>query len=567
MRHIFFCTLMLLAGLAQPALAQYSGFDDPGAGGGSAAGAPAGAAADLIAVNPEQDAGTSSVGGKAKIIALFRNTSRALITVDKIELVPSAGITAEIANNQCANEPLKPGVDCAVTVTVNTTQEGDWRLGLLVNHNGPSKLTTMNIKGMAGNKTTASDKAPSDIEAFPKDIDFGDATGRTTLIRSFALHNTTSAPIEISDIQLVASPQSGFEVSAKECEILQPGQACVATISWKPRQVGKGDGVLIVRHNGPSRVMRVAIEGEFKPSEIKSASRFPDASPGEGLLIADREEVDFGGDVDGAASITVSVVNAGDKPVTLKSVRLAGSDNGLSLASDSCARGRTLAANAACALTINWLPRRVGPVIDDIKIVHDGARGILVLPVRGKAAQPVSNTNLPLITSSRRGSANSSMAEELAGSVPKLTTKLDESVLGSMPSSATSSLGLPVKQKSLAGSETTPTLDGYSISSLGPDRAIIAGPKGRLVVMDGEPVMISGAQWIPAVTENGVELIGNQDTVLLAFDQSLNVTQSALATGGYSAGTTGAGGAGLETISNTLTPTGVTAATGATATP
>jgi hypothetical protein len=128
---------------------------------------------------------------------------------------------------------------------------------------------------------------------------------------------------------------------------------------------------------------------------------------------------------------------------------------------------------------------------------------------------------------------------------------------------------LPVKQQALAGSTTsTPTLDGYHISSLGPDRAIIAGPKGRLVVLDGEPVMLSGAQWIPAITENGVELIGNQDTILLAFDQSLNVTQSALATGGYTASATGAGATGLETISNTLTPTGVAAAgvTGATAT-
>jgi hypothetical protein len=190
--------------------------------------------------------------------------------------------------------------------------------------------------------------------------------------------------------------------------------------------------------------------------------------------------------------------------------------------------------------------------------VHDGARGILVLPVRGKAAQPVSNTNLPLITSSRRGSANS-MAEDLADSVPKLTSKLDESILGGITGGGQTKL-MPVKSQTLTGSTNTPTLDGYSISSLGPDRAIVAGPKGRLVVMDGQPVMISGAQWIPAITENGVELIGNQDTVLLAFDQALNVTQSALATGGYSAAAVGAGAAGLETISNTLTPTGVTAA-------
>ena len=62
------------------------------------------------------------------------------------------------------------------------------------------------------------------------------------------------------------------------------------------------------------------------------------------------------------------MINEGDRPVLISSVSLAGSDNGLSLSSTGCAEGMELIPTEACALTVNWLPRREGPVIDDIKI-------------------------------------------------------------------------------------------------------------------------------------------------------------------------------------------------------
>ena len=48
-------------------------------------------------------------------------------------------------------------------------------------------------------------------------------------------------------------------------------------------------------------------------------------------------------------------------------------------------------------MTVNWQPRREGPIIDDIQIAHDGARGILILPVRGEAVEPVSS-ELPVMS-------------------------------------------------------------------------------------------------------------------------------------------------------------------------
>lgn len=530
------------------AFAQISAFEDP-------AGASGAGGNELTPRKDEFDGGDVGQGQTAQIVTLFRNTGGAPLTIGKIDLVPSSNVSAVLGNNQCSLEPLRPGVECAITVSVTGQASGKFRIGMLINHNGKSRLTNAAIIGNVGNDSSGRGMS-SDIEAFPADIDFGQVTTTAPLVRSLGLRNNTGSIITIENISLAASPTSGFQMSAPKCKELRPSQACVATVTWTPTVEGIVEGVVVLRHDGPSGAMRIGLKGGYQPKKMETAARFANAVPGEGLLVADLDKIDFGSEVDGAASITVSLVNQGDKELTINKLRLAGSDNGLSLSNSDCKTGKVLASGEACALTVNWQPRRIGPVIDDIQVLHTGARGVLVLPVRGTAEQPVSNSSGPQVSYSAQ-----------IPDMPKLSGgKLDEKVLQTaIEADKTTAAGSPVISSQTranaltAGNTTTPSLDGYRISSVGNDHAIIAGPKGRLIIKDQEAQVIAGVRWVPRIVPEGVELASGKNVVLLIFDPSLTVMQSVAPTSGV-LGTYG--NMGVISNVNSLSGAAVTGNTG-----
>lgn len=492
--------LLVMPGLQ--AYAQYSAFDDPPAPGGAAGGA---SQQEISPAKPEMEGGDLPQGQSTQVLVMMRNNSASPIEIKTIELLPSSNVTATIAGNQCDKEALRPGMECALNVSLKAESPGKYRVGLLMNHTGRTKVSNAAIIGTVGGVNSKAGALPSnEIEAFPPILDFTQVKGRAPLVRSISLRNSSTKTVEITNIELAASPLTGFAVSAPDCKVLEASQACIATVTWSPQLEGKAEGVVVLRHTGPSGSLQIPLTGEYTQSKTDKAALFPSPVPGQGLIVADRESVDFGTTVDGAASITVSLINNGDKPVILKQVKLAGSDNGLSLSDDDCKAGKELPANQGCALTINWLPRRAGPVIDDVQVIHDGARGVLILPVRGTATQPV-NLNMPLINSNK---------------LPKLSGKdIDEGMLKNAPSEHSRS----------ALASNTASLNGYRVTSLAVSRAVVSGPGGRIIVEDGVPQVIAGGHWIPRVFTDGVELRGEDDSVILLFDRSLNVLGSSTA--------------------------------------
>lgn len=520
-----------------PVLSQISAFEDPVGTGGSSN-------TELIPRRDEFDGGEVGQSQTAQVLTLFRNATSEPLTISRIQLVPSSNVAAVLSSDQCSIEPIKPGVECAVTVSLTGQGMGKYRVGMLVTHTGKTRLTNAAIVGtISASGTGRGGGLQSEIEAFPADLDFGQVTSSSPMVRSLALRNSTGTPINIEHIMLAASPTSGFEVSAPKCKELKPAQACVATVTWIPTTPGAVEGVIVMRHDGPSGAMRVGLKGVYNPRRVETASRFASAVPGEGLLVADLDKIDFGSEVDGAASISVSLVNQGDKELTLTTVRLAGSDNGLSLSNNDCRAGKKLNMGEACILTVNWQPRRIGPVIDDVQVTHTGARRVLVLPVRGTAEQPVTSATSSTISYNDR-----------IPNMPKIEgEKIDESILttASIPNVA-SPVAPQSRNAALTADHVMPSLDGFRISSLGRQHAVVAGPTGRVIVKHGEPQVIAGVRWVPHVVAEGVELVSGKKTVLLVFDRSLTVMQST----GMSSGMQGIYGSEVNTISNVNTMSG-----------
>ncbi len=515
--HFRVFTLLLFIGLIVPfgAMAQYAGFEDPGAavsGGGSGG---------LVPVSPSVDGGAIPIGATAQVVVLFRNEGGQPVQTGTIRLYPSSTVTAEVSLNQCKDEPLPSGAECAMALSVKGLQAGPWRLEMLMAHSGRTRLVTATVSGNVETTEGSGDRLTSDVETIPDEVDFESLDAAQTLIEPVVLRNITSNPIDITDIYIDASEQSGYSLKT-DCESLAAGQSCIAVVTWSPKLRGRSSGVLVVKHTGPAALSSVLLKGEFEPDETNEAQIFPDAVPGKGLLVSSFEEVEFGNDIQTASSITVSLVNVGDAEIILQDIRISGSDNGVGFKENGCLPGTVLEPVEACPLTVTWSPTRVGEILDDIQVLHNGARGVLVLPVRGSAIATVSQDQKAIVLSDSNAvnvSASSldlpdrSQSVEDAGVPPsqqQAATQNRERV------ATTSSYGLPTV------GNINGVLDGYKITSFSPTRAIINGPGGSRLVFDNEEIVLGGVQWTVLIQKNGIEFMHQGQRVLLLFDRSLS---------------------------------------------
>jgi hypothetical protein len=474
--------------VSSPAYA--NAFNDPSARG--AGGAAAGG--DVIAVEPEVDGGNVSIGSTAQVVVLFRNDSGRPITTGAIQLYPSSTVSASVSLNQCSAEELPAAAVCAVAVSVKGLQPGAWRVDMLMRHSGRARLVTATLTGQVDAGEDASDRFISDIEAIPAELDFGDLTTSQPVIRGVVLRNTTSEAIDINAVYVEAADRAGYSVRT-DCAHMEAGQACIVIVTWSPVLKGQATGVLLIDHTGPTKIASINLDGKFDPEATEKAETFPEAVPGKGLLVSSQDEVDFGTAIETTSAITVSLVNVGDAPLTINDVKLANGDNGLSIGKKGCAPDLVLEPVEACPLTLTWSPVREGTVIDDVQVIHDGARGVLVLPVRGGASATISQDSKAVRLGG--GSVTASLAP---GDDPGRDTVIrrDDSV------------------------DPASVLDGFIVTSLSPKRGIIAGPGGSRIVFDGEEVVIGGFLWNVNIRSSGIEFRSGSEKVLLLFDRSLS---------------------------------------------
>jgi|AntRauTorcE11897_2_1112592.scaffolds.fasta_scaffold00954_12 hypothetical protein len=467
-----YCAMVFafLVGLySAPAAAQYRSFSGGGSGGGSSSGP------ELEAVETDIDGGAITIGSTAYIVVLFRNSGSTPVEVGAINLYPSSTVSAAVSLNQCSRGPLPAGADCAITVAISGLQVGSYRLELLVDHNGRTRLATASVKGSveAGGDQQS---GQNELEIWPQAVEFGAVSNSIEQVRSVTIRNKTSETITIQEIDLEASSKAGFDYNTT-CSELRPGAACVATVTWAPRTRGEFFGGLVLRHSGITGISRVDISGQYEPENATDALIYPSSMPDTGLLVSDKSQLDFGSNVESVSSMTASMVNMGDSALVIRNIRLSGSENGLSLSRSGCRAGIELLPTEACPLTISWAPVREGPLLDDLQIHHTGARGMLVLPVRGDADSAVTrDSSARLVSSSNE----------------------DE-----------------------GGFELSPNLDGYVVTSLSQRNAVISGPVGTLIVRNGEDVVIGGVSWTADVLATGVALDNGVERILLVFDRSL----------------------------------------------
>lgn len=475
-----------------------SAFDDPGARTASGAGG------DLRPVN-DKTSGSVSLGSSTQVVVLFKNEDSKPIKVSGVNLYPSSNVTATVGENQCSNAPILPGEICALTIHVKGLQAGNYRIEMLVRHDGRTKMLTATVDGSVESSGDQQQDIVGDIEVKPSDIDFGTLSQSRIQLRPIVMRNVTSKTVTIQDVTINAGENSGFSVNA-DCGELATGAACIATIKWMPQQPGPSSAMVVINHDGPTRISTVALKGEYNPADSTAAQFFPQAVPGKGLLISSQEEINFGNDVAQSASMTVSLVNNGDSPLKINTIQTSGSKNGLSIADRGCKSGLVLQPVEACPLTVNLDPRRAGAIFDDIQVSHDGARGILVIPVRGSTAAGSG--------SSGGGAGRLTSDDALLQSITPLSVG-DLVDGGTAYGGGHSTSGASHNQSSLRDA-----LSGYSITSLSKDRAILTKDDVGKIVYNGRQASFGGLSVRVSIQKSFILFSYHGEDIYLHFDGS-----------------------------------------------
>ncbi|MCB1558432.1 MAG: hypothetical protein KDJ50_05860 [Alphaproteobacteria bacterium] len=468
----------------------------------------------IAPVEAEVKAGEITVGSASQVVVKFRNVSSKDVQVGQINLYPSSTVSSEVALNECSSkEGLPSGAECAVVVSVKGLKVGNWRVEMLLRHSGRSRIVTASMTGSVEEGDSDSELLLSDVEAIPNELDFGTLDSSRPLVKSVIFRNVTSDPVQIKKVSIEAPAQAGYALSS-DCDKLAVGQACISTITWAPVSKGQSDGVLIVEHDGPTRVASVNLRGSFEPENVTKAGIFPEAVPGVGLLISSQEEMDFG-KITNEASMTISLVNVGEDALQLKDISLASEDTGLKIVHSGCITGSVLEPVEACPLTLAWSPVRSGELIEDIRIKHDGARGVLIIPVRGSADSAI-NRDTKAVVVSQTGS-------------PSVEVK-------------------PADKRQ--------ALEGFIITSHSPKKAIINGPGGSRVISHKQSIVLGGVEWKVDIVENGIEFLSGNDRVRLLFDRSLSSASRTGATSSSSSSSSSSSGtASTATTTTTATTT------------
>ena len=162
-----------------------------------------------------------------------------------------------------------------------------------------------------------------------------------------------------------------------------------------------------------------------------------------------------------------------------------------------------------------------------MQVLHDGARGVLVIPIRGESLETVSQDQKAIVLSETL-----SLDEEFSSGIdPDEANDIDAQQERAAEANA-SRAGMPApsaQRQNVAG-----VLDGYKITSFAPTRSIITGPGGSRLVYNGEETVIGGVPWFVVIQKNGIEFLHKKQRILLLFDRSLSSINRVQASSGGS---------------------------------
>jgi uncharacterized repeat protein (TIGR01451 family) len=261
---------------------------------------------------------------------------------------------------------LPAGGSCSVDVTFGPVSPGD--------KSGTLRVMSTAIDGTQLVPLHGAGIEPA-LSASPPSLNFGQHVVGTTS----AAIPVTIASIGLTDLTVTGATASGdFAADDSGCtaQPLAPGQECVILVSFAPTATGDLSGTLTIKSNAPTSPDTVALSGTGIAPAIT-------VTPG---------TLKFGSVLVGATSAAqnVTVGNAGDSPLTVKSAVTSGP---FAVSDDACSGSGTIAPGGTCQISVVFSPSDSGSASGTLTISSDGGTATVALSGTGS---PVADLNVSI---------------------------------------------------------------------------------------------------------------------------------------------------------------------------
>lgn len=339
------------------------------------------------------DAGTvrfdpTPVGGAGLAPVAVSNAGAFPARVGPAALAGDRAGEFEIVEDGCSGTEIATGERCVMVVAFHPDGVGD-RTGRLVVpfEDEPPRAVTLSGLGLPAPEGGAQAGSPG-VQVSPTRLDFGSQpVDEPSGPLPVAVANRTGGAERFA-VRIEPAGGRTFALADDRCSNveLDPGEACVVEIRFRPAGPGLETATLAVRPLGTSEELRVPLTGTGAGSgptgepaaDTTTGAPADTAAPADTTgLAVDPVEIDFGEVPAGTRSDPREVVleNHGSAAVPIATVRLAGLDAAVfSIVSDRCSGG-LLSAGGRCAIRVAFEPAEAGGWSARLEVRDSTGRG------------------------------------------------------------------------------------------------------------------------------------------------------------------------------------------------
>jgi hypothetical protein len=174
--------------------------------------------------------------------------------IDTVEINGANALEFTPVEN-CSGVTLPPGESCSIILSVTAQGYGTRSAELDVTFSGAVDThARMKLKAKA---------MPAKIYVNPRSLRFDKVSTAGSTEQQLTVENRGLTPLSISTAPPTGDHGADFTFDPPGCPILQEGQACVLTITFRPGGIGKRTGALVITSDAPKKGMvTVKLKGE-----------------------------------------------------------------------------------------------------------------------------------------------------------------------------------------------------------------------------------------------------------------------------------------------------------------
>jgi hypothetical protein len=247
-----------------------------------------------------------------------------------------------LSANTCSTT-LPPSTGCTVSITFTPTAAGARSAMLSITDNVGTQTATLSGTG----------SAPATDTLAPTALTFAQQTiGTTSAAQQVTLTNSGGATLTL----IAASVSPGDFAVTNSCgNSLAANSTCAFSVTFSPTASGARSATLTISDQFRSQTVQLSGTGIAPPGVSLSPASLSFAATGVGLTTQPQ---------------TLTLTNNGGLPLTISAITASA---GFTIASNACTT--TLAANAACAITMLFAPTAAGPLSGTLTLTDNAPSG------------------------------------------------------------------------------------------------------------------------------------------------------------------------------------------------